>query len=297
MPRQARVEGAGAPVAIVFLRERRAALAQPLPQPLRIYTLGRFGLVSGAGGLAVEKWKRKQAVTLLKCLVAHLGRAVHREYLIECLWPETDEARGWERLKVTVYFLRRQLRAAGIEKDVVETVGRAYLMRRDAVWVDADAFERLVAEGAALARQERPEDALGCYEDAHRLYRGDYLEDDPYADWCAAARERLREIHLEMLAGMAECCAECGRWAMAAQVCRTALVHDPSRESFLRSLLEYLVRLGRVDWVEAEYRRWQRILAQDLDLELMPETQRLYQQIVRGEAVDASCKVVGGKPE
>lgn len=281
MPREVGVRPAGATVAIVFLREYHAEPSRPLfSQPLRIFTLGHFGLAVGAHGLAVDKWKRKQALTLLKYLVVHQGRPVHRECLSECLWPEADEAHGWERLKVTVYFLRRQLRAAGMCEDVVQTVGRSYMLRRDAVWVDADAFEGLVSEGEALERQQRSDEALHCYEDAQRLYRGDYLEEDLYADWCAEERQRLRERYLDTLAGMAECYAACGRPAEAARVCRTALSCDPCRESFLRALLENLVGLGRPDWAEAEFRHWQRVLVEELGVELMPETLRLHWQLL-----------------
>ena len=67
---------------------------------------------SGAAGegLAADKWKRRKAVELLKCLLTHLGRPLHRERLIEYLWPDADMNQGWERLKVVISFLRKQLR-------------------------------------------------------------------------------------------------------------------------------------------------------------------------------------------
>ncbi len=296
MPRRARARGAGSAIAVVFLRAAEGAdRQQPPVGTLRIFTLGHFGLAVGNRGVAVEKWERKQALTLLKYLVTHLGRDVHRERLIECLWPEVNEIQGRERLKVTVYFLRRQLRAAGARQDAVATTGQAYMLRREAVWVDAHAFEALVAEGAALERQHRPDEALRYYEEAQRLYRGDYLEEDLYADWCAEERARLREIYLEMLAGMAESYAERGDYALAAQVCRTALVREPCRESFHRALMEHLVRLGRADWAVAQFHHCQRVLAQELGVEPMPETQRLYRQILNGERARVG-NVAGRRP-
>jgi two-component SAPR family response regulator len=219
-------------------------------------------------------------VTLLKFLVAHLGRAVPREVLSECLWPDADERSGRERLKVTVYALRRQLRAAGMTEDIVETAGEAYVLRREAVWVDAEAFERCIAEGAVRQRQRRWDEALQCYGEAQRLFRGDYMEEDVYADWCAEERERLREVYLEMLASTAECHAELGHYAEAVQVCRTALVRDSCRESFHRALMENLIRLGRADWAIVQYHRCRRVLADKLGVEPMRETQGLYRKIL-----------------
>ena len=258
--------------------------SQSLPEaPLHIFTLGRFGLAARGRRLVVENWKRKQALTLLKYLAANPGRAIHREILIEHLWPEADESHGRERLKVTVYFLRNQFRDAGIREDVVVTAGKTYTLAREAVWVDREAFEDCVAKGFERQRLGQWDQALDEYEQAQHLYRGDYMEEDVYADWCAEERERLREIYLEALAGIVDCHAERGHFAEAVQVCRTALVRDPCRESFHRSLMEYLVRLGRTDWAIAQYQNCRRILGRELGVEPMPETQRLYRQIIDGD--------------
>ncbi len=298
MPKRARSSHARSAVAVVFLRREKGKSYQPPPgQKLQIFTLGRFGMVAGERGLAIEKWDRKQALTLLKYLVAHLGRPVHRETLIEFFWPETDEDRARKRLKVTVHFLRQRLRAAGIDENIVETVDKAYTLKRDAVWVDSVAFERCVADGTALQRRQQWDEALHCYKEAQRLYRGDYMEEDIYADWCAAEREQLHENYLEMLAGMADCHAANGHYAEAVQVCRTALVRDPYRESFHRTLMEYLVALGRVDWAMAQYHRCHRLLADELGVEPMRETQRLYRQILERYGGASVEKLAGHQGE
>lgn len=272
-------------VAIIFMRPAEDQQAQTSPgRTLQIFTLGPFGMAANARGITVEKWRRKQAATLLKFLVTCLGRAVRQETLIEQLWPGVDEEHGRGRLKVTVYFLRRELRAAEMCEGVLETVGKAYVLRRDKVWIDSEAFERLIAEGAAHQDRQNLEEALTCYEEAFQLYRGDYMEEDLYADWCAVERERLREVHAEMLARMADCHARQGHFAKAAQVCRTALVRDVCRENFHFALMDNLARLGRIDQATAQYERCKRILAEELGVEPMPETQLLYQQITSKRA-------------
>lgn len=284
-PEQARSTRAHSVLAIIFLRGGQESPGQRPPgQMLQIFTLGPVAIAVGGRSLAVKKWHRKQALTLLKYLVAHLGHAVHREALIECLWPEVDESQGRGRLKVTVYFLRRQLRLANMSEGTVETVGEAYVLRHDKIWLDSQAFETLIAEGSKLQSQHRWDRALRCYEKARRLYRGDYMEEDVFADWCAAERERLHELLLETLARMSDCHAERGHYAEAAQVCRTALVHDPCRENFHYALMEHLARLGRAERAIAQFHRCERVLASELGVEPMRETRRLYEQIVDGEA-------------
>lgn len=272
-------------VAVIFLHSDEERTEQPSADTrLRIFTFGQFALSAGSHGLAVENWERKQALTLLKLLVANLGRAVPREVLIDALWPDADERSGWERLRVTIYFLRRQLRAAGIDGEVVKTMGKAYMLWREVVWLDARSYEACVAEAAACRDRQRWVDALDHFRQAQRLYRGDYMGEDIHADWCSEERERLREIHLEMLADMAECHAELGQHAEAVAVCRTILVEDPCREDIHRALMEYLVCLGRIDSARAQYFHCQRILAAELEVEPMPKTEKLYRRIIAGEA-------------
>lgn len=273
-------------LAVVFLRGDEEKQAQPLvPQTLQIFTFGHFSLAAGGNRLATEKWQRKhQALTLLKLLVARVGRAVPREVLSEWLWPEADERSGRERLKVTMYALRHQLRAVGLNEEIIETIDGAYLLKREAVWIDVEAFDRCVTDGSTQQRQEQWEDALSSYMEAQRLYRGDYMEENIHADWCAEERDRLREVHLEMLASMAECYAARGCFTETVSVYRRILVDDPCREGVHRTLMTHLVRIGHFDSAVAQYHHCARILAEELDVEPMPETRRLYEQILAGEA-------------
>ena len=133
-------------------------------------------------------------------------------------------------------------------------------------------------------RQEQWEDALHSYREAQRLYRGDYMEENIHADWCAEERARLREVHLEMLASMAECYAACDRYAEAVSLYRSILVDDPCREGIHRMLMGHLARLGHFDSAIAQYHHCARILAEELDVEPMPETRRLYERILAGGA-------------
>jgi two-component SAPR family response regulator len=200
---------------------------------------------------------------------------------MEFLWPDDDQRRTWKRLKVIMYSLRQELRAAGLPEDIIETTNESYALRREAVWVDSSAFELSVAEGKALQYQQQWDSALHRYEHARQLYEGDYLEEDVYADWCMVQREQLREIFLSLLAGMADCHGELGHYSEATQVCRTALVFDPGRESFYRALMQHLVHLDRADWAIAEYQKCQKFLKREFGMEPMPETERLYRQILK----------------
>ncbi len=270
---------------LILIRPRGDLAEAPMSGScLRVFTLGRFRLVSRGRDLAVEKWVRKHAVQLLKLLAGCPGNALHRGRLIERLWSEATEKRGRERLKVTVCYLRRQLMSAGLDRDVVATDGESYLLRREAIWIDARTFERLAMQGMHLARQHELERALRCYEDALALYKGDYLEEDLYADWCAEERERLRELCLEVIAQAAAIHARLGRYEQAVQLCRRALIMEPCREGMHRALMMYLFQLGQRSSALAQYRRCRDLLRREFGVEPLPVTQALYRRILEAGA-------------
>jgi PAS domain S-box-containing protein len=281
LPQQKRPGHSDEDVAIIFLRNVMTSDNVLPHHTLQIFTLGGFGLVVAGQSIDFGRWKRKQAATLLKYLVTQIDRSVHRERLLDSLWPDVDEKQGWGRLKVTMYYLRRELRAHGLGDDVIKTIGSAYMLRRDAVWVDAEAFQRLFDHGRKLQDLSQWRDALTHYVEAEHLYRGDYLEEEAFEDWCAEERERLRELYLELLARTAECHAALNQYTEAIRVCRKALVVDPCRENFHFALMEYLVRDDQPELALVVYRHCEHILAAEFGIAPLAKTQRLFQQIVQ----------------
>ncbi|VAW10115.1 hypothetical protein MNBD_ALPHA09-1108 [hydrothermal vent metagenome] len=287
LPLKARKEDNSEPVALIFLRKVNDGVAEiSTEMPLRIFSLGTFGLAIAGNGLDVENWKRKKAAVVLKCLVSQMDKPVHRERLIEWIWPNADLDSGWPRLKVTISYLRAALRKGGASANIIETVGQAYLLRGNSVWMDSDAFCALVSNGSNLLKAENTVEALALFEEAESLYRGDFFEDELYAEWCAVERERLREIYLELLAGLAKCYIETGHFMTASRVCKLALSSDPCRENFVRILMECLVRQNRPDWARAHFISWRRALDQEYGLQPTEDTLAVYRRIVGEDNTD-----------
>lgn len=283
----------GQELAVILVRNRESAKSIQNSERLQIHTLGDIELLFDDQPIAIENWKRKQAITLLKVLAVSDGGTIHRERLAAILWPDADGEKGWERLRVTIYALRKELKAAGLADPIVETVDRSYRLKSENVWIDFQAFEASNDAGRAFEKKGHFEEAQQCFETAQKLYRGDFLASDIYVDWCAEKREQLRELYLEVLASLVRGYERQSQFAQAAQTCRTALVSDPCRESFLQSLIGNLVKIGRPERAQAEYLYWQSVLRDQLGLEPLPETQRLYHNLVNAGGEHLSSDVSG----
>ena len=121
------------------------------PVAVRVRTLGAFALeVDGreVGWSAL----RPRARMLLMMLVAQHGRPVHRERLVDALWPGAGLSAGVRSLQVAVSSVRQCLARAGLGESVLQRQGDAYALRLDGVDDQCAAFERLVRQGDRLLR-------------------------------------------------------------------------------------------------------------------------------------------------
>lgn len=262
--------------ALVFVHRLDGAGPQTaMPQPLHIRMLGRFSVTLNERAVAVDTWPRKAAVKLLKILAMQPGQMVARDRLVELLWPGVDEKHGRDRLKVAVYSLRQLL---GVF-DLVDHASEAYGLRAGAVLSDVAVFERLAGDGIRHARKRRGADAVACLDDALRLYRGDYLQDDLYEEWCAEERMRLRELFFEAAEYLAETLFDERAFEAAGRVCLDALERENCREAFHRLRMECLLAEGRAEEAERQYRRCREALDCELGVEPLPETRRVAERI------------------
>src|SRR5262249_6469478 len=78
------------------------------------------------------------------------------------------------------------------------------------IWIDADAFEHIVAEARHAA------DPLALLREANGLYVGDYLPDDLHEDWSIARREELRQTWIGLQLTLARVCEHRGELDEAA---------------------------------------------------------------------------------
>ena len=264
----------------------QAQIPEPTETGLRIHSLGAFKVVLHGETIPMSRFHRFKAVTLLKFLAAHQGRPVPRETLIELLWPDADPERANGNLRVVLHALRHalepDLRKGEPSSFVVGEGELIYLRSSDKVWIDTQEFVRLVRAGSRLVSQDRTDLALREYRRAASLYQGEYLEDEPYSDWCLFERERLNEVYIYLMKQIASLLTETCDPTGAIESHRNALCVDRGREEIHRELMTLLWQEGRRDEALRQYDTCRRILTEDLGVEPTQETTDLYNSILSG---------------
>jgi DNA-binding SARP family transcriptional activator len=185
-------------------RERPGFPSWSADPQLRLFVLGRTCVVNGDEVLD-GRWINNRSGQILKLLVAERHRSVFCDEIISLLWPpnSSPDTRG---VRYFVHELRDQLEPGGAVQPpssfVLATRG-GYALQRRQVWVDADAFETLVTEGCAAAGHD-DDTAQSLIRQGVELYRGDFLADEPYAEWALHERDRLRDLVANALRTLAE---------------------------------------------------------------------------------------------
>ena len=117
-------------------------------QALRVYTLGGFRIERGSDIIAPDQWPRRIGRQLFKCLLSRRTRRLPRDEAYELFWPTSDLDAASDHSAWNI-FASGGCSKPGVEASdsfiVVDpdTIG----IRRDAdIWLDADAFERLLRE-------------------------------------------------------------------------------------------------------------------------------------------------------
>ncbi len=156
------------------------------------------------------------------------------------------------------------------------------------VIVDADVF-------AAAAQRALRSGAVEDYGAALKLYAGELLPEDRYADWAAPHRERLAALHEALTAGQARALLERRRPEEAVALLEPLVADRPNDEPLHRVLMEALEVAGR-RWDALDvYERLYRVLDEEYAAAPEAATLSLYRRILSGRS-SAGPAVVSNLP-
>lgn len=256
---------------------------------LRIRLLGGFHVSCSERVVEDGQWRLSKARGLVKLLALSAGHQLHREQVIDYLWPDLTPDAATNNLHQVLFAVRRTL--AGVigpaaSPAQVVTIQRQILRLSPPVplWIDALVFEGLV--DAAL-RSSDPADAYLSID----LYAGDLLPEDRYEPWADEPRERLRERYLAVLLHLARLHEERDELAPAIDVLRRLIAADPTQELAHIGLMRLYALTGRAQQALRQYQRLRDILEREIDALPSREADRLYAAIVDNRFPAARPKV------
>ncbi len=263
---------------------------------VRLYVLGQFTLERHNG----QRWQavmdasmqHQRVRSLLTCLISSPGRKLGREQVIELLWPDLDFDTASHRLDKAVHSLR-QLFEPGRSRPATTSLlltehSTIMLADQSQVWVDADAFEALLARARATGDPGQAEQLL---EEAVLLYAGDYLPEERHVEWTQTRRKSLQRGWIGLLLELADLRIAREAITSAIDTLDRLLAIDPTNEAAVQRLILLLAQAGRRAEAMRIYQRFAAILKQEYKMAPLQETRALYEAAQRGNSAELSLAV------
>lgn len=219
---------------------------------VEVELLGQFRL--SVDGRAAADWRRTSSVTLVKLLALARRHRLHREQVMDALWPDLAPEAAAANLRKAVHFTRRALGT----HDIIALDGEIVALAPGAeLAVDTALFE---AEATAALQVN---DAAACARAARR-YAGELLPEDRYAEWADEPRQRLRELYVRLLE--------------TAALWEELIAVDPADERAVRALMQAALEAGNRGEVIRQFQRLRETLRVDLGVGPQAATVAIYEK-------------------
>ncbi|ATY11128.1 hypothetical protein CU254_12115 [Amycolatopsis sp. AA4] len=218
--------------------------ATEVPRKVAIYALGTFRVTRNGVAVPRTAWQSRKARDLLKVLVSR-SRPVPRDQLMEVLWPGVDPGKSSNRLSVLLSTVRQVLQPVKDDPQPLRTDGTTVWLDANLVSIDVAEF-RTTAVSAVEAHRAGRSEAIALLYRGAALYTGDFLEDDPYADWAQHTVEELRALHQAVLRALIHRCQTNGDVDEVVRHTLRLLEDDPYDEQAHVNLIQVLLTARRV---------------------------------------------------
>lgn len=243
---------------------------------VQIRLLGGFGVDHDGRPVDARAWRLRKARTLVKLLALQRDQRLHRDVLLDALWPDRTPMSAVNNLHQALHVARRVLAGDGPTGGLLELRDDVVALSADGVVdVDVRRFEQLAAHGRATGD-------LADLRAAVAAYRGDLLPEDRFEDWATQPREELRHAFCDLLVDLADTAtqANAGHEIEALEALQRALTIDPLHERAVRSLMRRHAAMGRRSEALALYERLRGDLVATYGADPDPETQRVYHDLL-----------------
>ncbi len=153
---------------------------------MKFHVLGSLEVVAAEGPIELPGAKER---AVLAYLLAHLGRSVSADEIVDAVWGGRAPASATRSLHARVSRLRRLLEPerTAASQSVIQRDGVGYRLAVSTDDVDAEQFVRLVAE----ARDRAPGESLATAEQALDLWRGEPYGPFQQLEFAQAENRRL----------------------------------------------------------------------------------------------------------
>lgn len=252
--------------------------------PLEVRLMGQFQVLRAGQAISRSAWQRPAVERLFQYFALHQGQMLHRDQLLEDLWPDGDPETTRASFRTMLSWMRRAIEPYLRPKTparYLTITGESYCFGKAAVHVDLLCFEQLMAKILAQPDNLSINDSLLQALEAWQPL----LPELPYEPWTLEPRERSRDHYVAgcMLLGQhyldRRQLVQAADWAT--RVIKVAAWHEEAYQLLMRAQ----ARQGQPTTALKTYTTLQRALQRELDAPPSELSEWLAERLRRGEAI------------
>jgi two-component SAPR family response regulator len=252
--------------------------SEDLTPALSVCCLGKFQVI--LNGQVIENWTNRKGRELFTYLVMNHKRRTYRDTVMDIFWPNSEPDSARNSMNVAIHCVRSVLHKVNADYEYILFKDECYFLNPEIeIWVDAEEFLNYWKIAQSTERETGIQSAVGEYELAAALYKGDFMEEDLYESWPCSERENFKEIYLFILDRLSEYYWLDGKPSTAAGLCETILEKDNCREDIHRRLMRCYYQQEQRDKALKQYRKCVEALKTELEVTPTGATNELYEQI------------------
>jgi DNA-binding SARP family transcriptional activator len=250
----------------------------PNKKGLSIQMLGKFKITLNRK--TEINLKGHNSKSMLAYFVYNRKKPIHREKLMSMFWPDSLPDCARNGLNVTIHNIRKNFQPLKSEKDIIIYKDECYSFHPDQnVEIDVERFNLLWRKGLALENTRDYEKSIDFFYKAVTLYKGDFIEDLLYEEWCEPERENIKERYLVILDRLSLHAFRQGSYNSTIEICNTMLQKDNCLEEIHRRVIASYRALGARDKAIKQFKKCKQMLQKELGINPSQTTLELYEKI------------------
>jgi DNA-binding SARP family transcriptional activator len=220
--------------------------------------------------------KRRKVLGLIAYLALN-GQIHSREALATLFWPDLDQTRALAAFRRLLIDLKGMIPAEALNVNRQSIA----LLPSDKLWIDVKTFD----EYLDLSREQATADMLESLIKAVQLYKLDFMAgfsltaSAEFDNWQITEQESLRLKFANVLRQLVEVYTAQSDYKQAITYAIRNLALDSLDETRHRTLMRLYAQDGQISAAMRQYQECTRLLETELDVEPMPETTALFEQI------------------
>lgn len=220
------------------------------------------------------KWKTLKVKELFAYFITYFNTHMHRDTIIEALWPDTDYQRAKIQLHTAISYLRKTLDSMGY-LNAITFSNECYLLYLADLQCDAHQFETLIEQHSKMS-----EEHVELFEEIIQYYSGDYLENNGY-EWALVKAQSIRQQLLHLLQKMIVYFSDKGILNKKQHYLQLLVFYNPYSEYAIQQLMKFYIDNGNRGEAVKIYHEMKDRLLDELGILPDPSTTLLFESILQ----------------